>query len=258
MEDMILKKILEKIEKGEKAGLITITETSGSTPRKQGTIMGIFQDSTIGTIGGGNIEFKLINMTREMIKNNESYKEFSYNLTTDDELRMNCGGTIKGIIKIFSPTPKLLICGAGHIGQKLFNIAKQLNFNIKIIDDREELKKDCPDLTLGNFQDILKNELITENTYIVIVTRGHLLDEEVLTLVKNRGAKYIGIIGSKKKITTLKENLQNLGIIKDNIYAPIGLKISDGTPEEIAIEILAEILKVKNNGELIHRSIINL
>ena len=110
-------------------------------------------------------------------------------------------------------------------------------------------------MTLGDFEDILKNEIITDETYIVIATRGHLLDEKVLNLVKDRGAKYIGIIGSRRKITTLKENL---GEWSDNIYAPIGLKISDGTPEEIAIEILAEILKIKNNGELVHRSIMSL
>ena len=162
---------------------------------------------------------------------------------------------MKGVVKIFSPSPKLLICGAGHIGQKLFNISKNLSFNTKIIDDREELKRDCPELTLGDFEDILKNEIITDETYIVIATRGHLLDEKVLNLVKDRGAKYIGIIGSRRKITTLKENL---GEWSDNIYAPIGLKISDGTPEEIAIEILAEILKIKNNGELVHRSIMSL
>ena len=255
MEEKILKEIFERINRGEKAGLVTVTETSGSTPRKTGTIMGIFKDSIIGTIGGGNIEYKLINLTREMLDTDEICKEFSYNLTTDDELRMNCGGNMKGVVKIFSPSPKLLICGAGHIGQKIFNISKNLSFTTKIIDDREELKKDCPELTLGDFEDVLKNEVITGETYIVIATRGHLLDEKVLNLVKDRGAKYIGIIGSKRKITALKENL---GEWSDNIYAPIGLKISDGTPEEIAIEILAEILKIKNNGELVHRSIMNL
>ena len=255
MEEKILKEIFERVNRGEKAGLVTVTETSGSTPRKAGTIMGIFRDSIVGTIGGGNIEYKLINLTREMLDTDEVCREFSYNLTTDDELRMNCGGNMKGVVKIFSPSPKLLICGAGHIGQKLFNISKNLSFNTKIIDDREELKKDCPELTLGDFEDILKNEVITGETYIVIATRGHLLDEKVLNLVKDRGAKYIGIIGSRRKITALKENL---GEWSDNIYAPIGLKISDGTPEEIAIEILAEILKIKNNGELVHRSIMNL
>ena len=163
---------------------------------------------------------------------------------------------MKGYIKIFSPFPKLLICGAGHVGQKIFKVAKTLDFDLKIIDDREELKFDIPELTLGKFKDILTKERIDGNTYIVIVTRGHLLDEEVLNLVKDRGAKYIGIIGSRRKITTLKENLEKSGEIKDNIYAPIGLKLSNGTPEEIAIEVLAEILKIKNNGELVHRTII--
>ncbi|MDU1912331.1 XdhC/CoxI family protein [Fusobacterium sp.] len=254
MEEKILNEVYKSISQGKRAALVMVTEAVGSTPRKSGAMMGVFEDSIIGTIGGGNIEYKVIQDARELIKSEES-KEFSYNLTTDDELRMNCGGSMKGFIKVFVPSPKLLICGAGHIGQKLFNIGKNLEFDIKIIDDREELKKDIPELTLGNFDEILKNEKITNNTYIVIATRGHLLDEKVLELVKNRGAKYIGIIGSKRKITNLKENLEKNSKIRDNIYAPIGLRISDGTPEEIAIEILAEILQVKNNGELVHRSL---
>ncbi|BBA51054.1 hypothetical protein FV113G1_14030 [Fusobacterium varium] len=254
IEEKILSEAYKRISQGKRVALVMVTEAVGSTPRKSGAMMGVFEDSIIGTIGGGNIEYKVIQNARELINSGES-KEFSYNLTTDDELRMNCGGSMKGFIKVFVPPPKLLICGAGHIGQKLFNIGKNLEFDIKIIDDREELKRDMPELTLGNFDEILKNEEITDNTYIVIATRGHVLDEKVLDLVKNRGAKYIGIIGSKRKITNLKENLEKNSKIRDNIYAPIGLRISNGTPEEIAIEILAEILQVKNNGELVHRSL---
>lgn len=218
MEDKILSEIYKKISQGKKAALVMVTEAVGSTPRKSGAMMGVFEDEIIGTIGGGNIEYKVIQNAREFMKTGES-REFSYNLTTDDELRMNCGGSMKGFIKIFIPSPKLLICGAGHIGQKLFNIGKNLEFDIKIIDDREELKKEVPELTLGSFDEILKNEEITDNTYIVIATRGHVLDEKVLELVKNRGAKYIGIIGSKRKITNLKENLEKNSKIRDNIYS---------------------------------------
>lgn len=254
MELNILKKIEEKLSQGKRASLVTITEATGSTPRKSGTIMGVFEDELMGTIGGGKIESVVIDRARELLKTGKS-ESFEYNLTTTDELKMNCGGNMKGYIKVFSPFPKLLICGAGHVGQKLFNVAKTLDFDLKIIDDREELLKDVPELTLGSFKDILTDERIDENTYIVVVTRGHLLDEEVVNLVKNRGAKYIGIIGSRKKTTALKETLEKNGKISDNIFAPIGLKLSNGTPEEIAIEILAEILKIKNNGELVHRTI---
>lgn len=135
MEDKILSEIYKKISQGKKAALVMVTEAVGSTPRKSGAMMGIFEDEIIGTIGGGNIEYKVIQNAREFMKTGES-REFSYNLTTDDELRMNCGGSMKGFIKIFIPSPKLLICGAGHIGQKLFNIGKNLEFDIKIIDDR--------------------------------------------------------------------------------------------------------------------------
>lgn len=256
MELIILKKIEEKLSQGKRGALVTITEATGSTPRKSGTIMGVFKDELIGTIGGGKIESVIINKARELLEIGKS-ESFEYNLTTTDELQMNCGGTMKGFIKVFVPFPKLLICGAGHVGAKLFKVAKTLNFDLKIIDDREELKFDIPELILGNFKDILTKERIDDNTYIVIVTRGHLLDEEVLNLVKNRGAKYIGVIGSKRKIETLKKNLERIAPINDNLFAPIGLNLSDGTPEEIAIDILAEILKVKNEGKLLHRTIFN-
>ena len=255
MEIKILKEIEKNIEAGCGAALVTLTETSGSTPRKAGTVMGVFNDHIVGTIGGGAIENAVITKARELISLGKS-EEFSYNLATDDELKMTCGGSVRGYIKVFSPSKKLIICGAGHVGQKIFAIGKFLQFDIKIIDDREELKKDCPELTLASFDEILPQINIDENTYIIIVTRGHEMDEKVLNLVKERGAKYIGIIGSRRKVALLKEKLEKNGEIRDNIFAPIGLKISDGTPEEIAIEVLAEILKIKNGGELVHRTII--
>lgn len=255
MEIDILKKIEENLQSGKPSALVTLTDTTGSTPRKAGTVMGVFEDSIAGTIGGGAIENKVIKDARELLKTGES-KSFEYSLTTVDELKMNCGGTVRGYIKIFKPSSKLIICGAGHVGQKIYQISKFLEFDTKIIDDREELLASCPELTLAKFEDILSKISIDENTYIVIVTRGHVMDEAVLELVRNRGAKYIGIIGSRKKITNLKENLEKKGKIGDNIFAPIGLKISNGTPEEIAIEVIAEILKIKNGGELVHRTII--
>lgn len=255
MEIDILKKIENKLAEGESSALVTLIETSGSTPRKAGTVMAVFKDSIEGTIGGGAIENAVILKSRELLKSGQS-QTFEYGLTMDDELKMTCGGSVKGYIKIFRPSNKLIICGAGHVGQKLFSIAEFLDFDLKIIDDREELKEQCPKLTLAKFDEILPKITIDKNTYIVIVTRGHLLDEQVLTLVKERGAKYIGIIGSRRKVAILKEKLEKNGEIRDNIFAPIGLKISDGTPEEIAIEVLAEILKIKNGGELVHRTII--
>lgn len=255
MERKILRKIEEKLSKGERAALVTVTSATGSTPRKNGTLMGVFSNELIGTIGGGKVESVVIDRARELIATTGISEAFDYNLTTTDELKMNCGGNMKGYIKIFTPYPKLLICGAGHVGQKLFNVAKTLDFEVKIIDDRAELKNDIPELTLGSFEEILNNEEINENTYVVIVTRGHLLDGAVLDLVKNRGAKYIGVIGSRRKVITLKKNLEEKNEHLDNVFGPIGLNFSNGTPEEIAIEILSEILIVKNNGKLEHRTI---
>ena len=95
IEEKILSEAYKRISQGKRVALVMVTEAVGSTPRKSGAMMGVFEDSIIGTIGGGNIEYKVIQNARELINSGES-KEFSYNLTTDDELRMNCGGSMKG------------------------------------------------------------------------------------------------------------------------------------------------------------------
>ncbi|MGL5356163.1 MAG: XdhC family protein, partial [Cetobacterium sp.] len=131
------------------------------------------------------------------------------------------------------------------------------DFEKIIIDDRVECKKIIPDVLIGNYSETIKKLSENENTYFIIVTRGHSTDEESLTAILDKKSKYIGMIGSKKKVIEIKNKIKEQGkkIPEKKLYSPIGLKISDGSPFEIAIEIMAEILKIKNEGELIHRRI---
>lgn len=111
------------------------------------------------------------------------------------------------------------------------------------------------ELVLGDVKERLKEYKIDNNTYIVIASRGHKYDEESLEAVVESEARYIGAMGSKKKIITLMKSLREKGISEENlnkIYAPIGLDISSGSPEEIGMSIMSEILLVKNNGNLRH------
>lgn len=259
MDERILKKVYEKVENGEKVAFATITGNKGSTPAKVGCTIAIFEDeSFFGTVGGGHIEYKIIEKCRECIKS-EIETEFNYSLNED--LSMKCGGTANGFIKIFKPRPKLIIIGGGHIGFSLYNIAKNLDFHTTIIDEREEFAnddrfKEADQIYCDKIEYVSDKININQNTYIVIATKGFDDDLRSVRSVINKDAKYIGVIGSNKKWIELKNTLidEKISIEKLNkIYAPIGLNISTNDVGEIALAIIAEILIVKNNGKLEHR-----
>lgn len=255
MERDILKRLAGKIRQGETVALVTLTESMGSAPRKAGSIMAVFNEDFMGSIGGGKVEFEVIKLAREAMEKGES-KEFSYTLLPDSQLGMSCGGSVKGYIKVFKPQEKLLIVGAGHIGKALNELASHLSFEITVVDDRVEYAGEMENIVIGNYTEELKSFPVDRNTYCVIVTRGHETDEASLRALLGRHAAYIGMVGSKRKVMQIRKHLLEEGFTREQlkeVYSPIGVRISDGTPYEIAIEILAEILKVKNNGDLKHR-----
>lgn len=256
----LLKSIIEKVDQGMEAAIVTITESAGSTPRQIGTSMGVLEDkSIIGTIGGGALENRVIQLAIDAIKEGQSV---SHHLPLDSKgIEMVCGGNVDIFIDVYKQKPKLLISGGGHVGYELYKAASLLDFDIVIFDDREEfLNKDrfplAKEIILGPMNENLKNYKMDKNTYIVIVTRGHGLDQECLQAVIGADVKYIGSMGSKRKIKIMMDNLKELGFPKEElskIYAPIGLDIASNKPSEIAISILGEILQIKNEGELKNR-----
>ena len=255
----IMEKALEEIENGNELAIATITSYSGSTPRKIGTKMLVLEDGNIyGTIGGGAMENRIIEICLEAIEKGQS-QSISFPLNTKG-VDMICGGEVEVFIEVYKNRPKLLIAGGGHVGYAIYEVASLLDFDIIIFEDREGLLNDdrfpkAKELVLGDISENLGNYPIDENTYIVIVTRGHQYDEGCLEAVIDSDAKYIGAMGSKKKVRTMFKNLMDKGISEEKlekVYSPIGLKISGESPEEIAISILAEILLIKNQGELIH------
>lgn len=260
MEEKILKEIYESLRRGEKVSLATITDIKGSTPRKKGALMAVWEDGKIlGSVGGGSLEHDVIEKAVNCIEKEED-EEFEFQLNDEGDLHMQCGGEAKVYIKIFKPQPKLLIVGAGHIGVELFKLGKILDFYTVIFDDREEFAnekrfKGADEIIVGNIGEDIVKYPINQNTYIVIITRGHKCDEDALKGVANTEAAYIGMIGSKKKTEHVMKNLMNQGIAREvlqNVYAPIGLNISSGEPNEIAFGIMSEILLIKNKGSLKH------
>src|SRR4030042_2262368 len=152
--------------------------------------------------------------------------------------------------------PTVYIFGAGHISQQLSPLVKRVTFKVVIIDDREmfanrERFPEVDEVIVSEFEECFDQLSIDESSYIVIVTRGHLYDGFVLEQAVKTKAYYVGMIGSKKKIRILFENLREKGVSKetlDRVYAPIGIDINSETPEEIAVSIVAQLIKVRSQA----------
>jgi xanthine dehydrogenase accessory factor len=155
------------------------------------------------------------------------------------------------------PPAKLIIAGAGHVGQALTKLASELAFEVTIIDDRPDLASverfpTAARRTIGDIEAELRRQPIDPQTYIVIVTRGHRHDGKALAAVVNSNAKYIGLIGSKRKVKTIFEDLLQQGAPLEallKVHAPIGLEIGSVTVPEIAVSIAAELIAVRRGRD---------
>lgn len=151
---------------------------------------------------------------------------------------------------------KLVIVGAGHVGEKVAELAADVGFDLTIVDDRQEYCNadrfpQAQDLVVGEFAEALPKLKIDQNTLCLIVTRGHNHDEEALYHLAQTEASYVGLIGSKRKIKLIFEDLLQQGISPEKlerVYAPIGFDIGSQTVPEIAISMVAELIAHRNLG----------
>src|SRR5262245_37654392 len=166
-------------------------------------------------------------------------------------------GAARLLFEISRPPLELIICGGGHVGQAVAKVGAMLDFKITVIDDRPEFssREKFPDpavhLIAGDFTEALRAMKITRAAYVVIVTRGHRHDEICLREVIEKPARYIGMIGSRRRATTIREHMRREGVGAEHlrrVHSPIGLDIGAITPEEIALAILAEITLARRGG----------
>lgn len=233
----------------------TIVRAEGSTPRTAGAKMLIFPDGTFQyTVGGGLFESIVIQDALGVMNTRETLlKKYSFNQEGKYAIGAVCGGTVEVMIEMITASPNLYIIGGGHVGQALARLASQLDFNITLIDDREDYARTLfPHERIRVIHtppDYSAIPELTENSFICLVSKGYVSDEAALRQIIRKPVRYIGMIGSRKKIHTVYENMQKDGFetgLFEKIHAPIGLDIHSETPEEIAVSILAEIIKFKN------------
>ena len=261
------------IEKGESFVIAKVVDTQGSTPRKKGAWLLMRQDGTrYGTVGGGKLEAEVERISLEAFDAKES-KIYHFRLTAKEQqgLDMRCGGDADVSIEYidaaypekfvadFDAKATAYIFGAGHVGLALEPILRYVNFTTKVIDDRPDYanKERFPDahevVVIDNYLDAYHDMKTDENSFIIIVTRGHSGDYDVLKQSLKRKTGYVGMIGSKSKVAEVYRMLREDGFAQeelDRVYSPIGLSIFAETPEEIAISIAAEMIKVRaGHGE---------
>ena len=253
MKNLLLK-VKDCINDPRSAALCIETSASGSVPGKIGAKMIVYGDGSIeGTVGGGGVEKHAIADALEIIKTQAPQLK-EYNLKND--LGMTCGGEVTIYIEPLSKPAKLYIFGAGHIGKILARYAPEMDFETYLIDFRAELFDPHDN---NPYRKIVKPylEAIAEISfdavsYVVIVTPNHVMDEDVLAAVGKKELAYLGLIGSKRKIETLRKLFLQENVMTEEelnrVDMPIGIKFNAITPAEIAVSILAKLIDVKNTS----------
>ena len=246
----------QKAAEGKKIALITVTETQGSSPASVGQVMAVLADgSSKGTVGGGASEHHIIGQAVAAMQSGANIFHFSFDHA---ENRMVCGGSMSGFGNIIGSGARLCIFGGGHIAQSLARIAAQTGFAVTVVEDRAELAAHFQGAQYllcepANYQAAAP---VSDADYVVICTRGHRTDDDALRYCLTKQLSYLGMIGSEKKVSALFQNMRAEGVAQselNRIYAPIGLDIAGAVPAEIAVAILAELLLVKNEGQLRHK-----
>jgi len=230
--------------------LVTITKVLGSAPCKVASKMIVtYQKKIYGTIGGGKLEFQIIEEAAKAINENQ-IKEFSY--TLGPEFEQCCGGKVELIIEPMNQSPELYLFGAGHIGIALCAVLKDTPFNITLLDTRKNWETTIEiDKTVSysniDFDHYKQTVNWGDHCYVVIMTHDHKLDFEITALAIDSKTKYIGLIGSKTKKNKFNNLLINELGFKEGIkvvHCPVGLDLGGTNPKEIAISVASELLKV--------------
>ncbi len=254
----IYEQIVELRRQGRRGAVATIINVRGSIPSFRTAKMLVRDDGSIaGTIGGGCVEADVWQAAREVMES-EKARTIKFDLNQDPkyDTGLVCGGTLGVFIEPVLPPAVLYVFGAGHVAVNLCQTASQVGFDVAITDDRSSYatKERFPaarEVHALDFEEATQKLDPNESSYIVIVTRGHRDDMRILRWAVQTPARYVGMIGSRRKVIEIFRTLQAEGIaahLFDRVHAPIGLDIGAITPEEIAVAITAELIAIRRHA----------
>jgi xanthine dehydrogenase accessory factor len=244
---------------GQKCALATIVQVKGSIPAFQTAKLLVREDgSLVGTIGGGCVEAEVWNAAREVIAT-EKPRNMSFSLGQDAayDNGLICGGQLEVFVECITPQPVALVFGGGHISKSLSKVLDLAGFKVSIVDNRQayanrERFPEATEVYAEEYEDVFPKLEVNESTYLVIVTRGHRDDMRVLRWAIGTRARYIAMIGSKRKTISVIKELEKEGVSRaafERVFAPMGLEIGAVSPEEIAVSVTAEMIAVRRDPE---------
>src|SRR5229473_3491492 len=255
----IYEHIVQLRQQGRRGAVATIVNVRGSIPSFETAKMLVRDDGSImGTVGGGCVEAEVWQAAREVMES-EKPRTLTFNLNQNPkyDTGLVCGGTLDIFIEPVLPPALLYIFGAGHVAVNLYKVAKDAGFDVIVVYDREEYANrerfpEAHEVIADDFEQATARLTPNESSYIVIVTRGHRDDMRVLRWAVQTQARYIGMIGSKRKTISIFRELTKEGIpaqLFERVHAPVGLDIGAITPEEIAVAITAELIAARRRVE---------
>jgi len=254
---LLMEKVALLTRQNESFALAMIIESKGSTPRHVGKMI-VYRDGAIeGTVGGGLAEHYIIEESVKALQMGKSkIVEYKLNKHAKDGIQMNCGGTLRVFIEVYTSRPELILAGAGHLGYALAKLADFLEYPYCVVDDRVGY---CTKERFPNATNLFVNEDIgvalreanpNEKSHVVIVTKDR--DDIVLKTALQFPIAYVGMVASKRKVITIFEKLKSEGVTEEQleqVHSPIGLEMGSETTEEIAISIIGEIIKVSKENK---------
>ncbi len=255
--DTISQALVHALQNNKPAALATVVKTRGASPRNVGAKMLVFADgSIVGSVGGGEMESRIITTAKQVLADG---KPRYIDMTLSNDQRgdpMICGGEMEIFVEPLITTPNLVVIGAGHIGAAVAQLGQFLGFHVVVLDDRPEFvtPENLPhadERIAGDIVAKIRDLEITPRTYVVLVTRAHTLDAALLGAIVDKPAAYIGMLGSKRRVITVVDNLKKQGaseVALARVHAPIGVEIHAETPQEIAVSIMAEIIAVRRGN----------
>jgi xanthine dehydrogenase accessory factor len=252
----VFEELVRARSQGRKAALALIVQCVGSSPQKEGAKMLVREDGTIvGTLGGGCLEEEVRQVCLAAMEEGAA-RTISVGLT-EHEGGMVCGGRVLVYIEPVLPAPRLVVLGAGHVGRALAEAAARAGFRVTVIDDRPEHAAperfpDAERILVGVFAATLEGTGVDDAAFVLVATRGHLHDFEAVAAALRTPARYVGLVGSRRKRKLLFEELERQGFdaaARARVVTPAGLPIGSVTPEEIAVSIVAQMIEVRRAHE---------
>lgn len=255
----VLEEVVRLRRAGRQCALATIIQANGSIPSHTCAKLLVRDDGTMaGTIGGGCVEAEVWEAAREAMATGKA-RRMSFSLGQDAayDNGLICGGQLEVFVEPVEPQPRVIIFGAGHISKSLCQVAGLIGFQTTIVDNRESFANrerfaQADEIHAAEYEDVFPKLDVNSCTYLIIVTRGHRDDMRVLRWAITTDARYIGMIGSRRKALAVFKELEREGVSRESferVASPMGLDIAALSPEEIAVSVAAEIIAIRRRSE---------